>query len=249
MRWVRAIGEDIRTVFDKDPAARSVLEVLTCYPGLHAVWMYRIAHVLWRMKFFLLGRMVSHVNRFLTGIEIHPGAQIGRRFFVDHGSGVVIGETSEIGDDVHIYQGVILGGVTLEKMKRHPSVGNGVLIGAGAIVLGPVSIGEGARIGAASLVLDDVPPGAVAVGVPARSGLGFSGSDLRKLADNKLPDPIAVAFRILTRRLEGLEGRLSEIESRQGLDVDINGSLEEKKRLLRELFSPSHEEFSSGEGI
>ncbi len=142
----KTMREDIQTVFDKDPAARSVLEILTCYPGLHAVWFHRVAHFLWRRRLWLCARLVSHCGRFLTGIEIHPGAKIGRRFFIDHGAGVVIGETAEIGDDVLMYQGVVLGGTSLEKKKRHPTVGNNVVIGTGAVALGPIVIGDGARL-------------------------------------------------------------------------------------------------------
>jgi serine O-acetyltransferase len=217
MKIFKIIKEDIKTVFSKDPAARSVLEVLLCYPGLHALWSYRLANKLWRLKFRLAGRVTSHLARLVTGIEIHPGARIGRRLFIDHGSGVVIGETAEIGNDVLIYQGVVLGGVSLQKEKRHPTIGDNVMIGAGAIVLGPVSIGSGARIGAASLVLQDVPANAVAVGVPARVGLGFSGKDIEELGHNRLPDPIAEAFRYLGSQLSLLEGRLAQLEELQGL--------------------------------
>ncbi|MDD5722445.1 MAG: serine O-acetyltransferase [Syntrophales bacterium] len=213
--------EDIQTVFQKDPAARSVLEVLTCYPGLHSIWMHRLAHALWKRRFFFIGRLISHVSRFLTGIEIHPGAQIGRRFFIDHGSGVVIGETTEIGDDAHIYQGVVLGGVSLQKGKRHPTIGKGVMIGAGAILLGPVTIGDEARIGAASLVVGDVPPRALAVGVPARLGLGFSARAMESLTDNKLPDPIAEAFQSMGRQIEALKRRLEEMERQQEIREDV----------------------------
>jgi serine O-acetyltransferase len=249
MNLFKAIREDIKTVVRKDPAARSLLEILFCYPGLHAIWSHRLAHALWRHRLYFFGRLVAHIGRFLTGIEIHPGAKIGRRFFIDHGSGVVIGETTEIGDDVHLYQGVVLGGVSLEKKKRHPTVGNGVLIGAGAIVLGPVIIGDGARIGAASLVIIDVPPRAVAIGVPARLGLGFSVEDLQELTDNKLPDPIADAFKFFGRQIETLETRLAELEKHQGIAVELNGYLEDKKREIQHLFSTSVEEFKSGEGI
>ncbi|NQU03603.1 MAG: serine O-acetyltransferase [Syntrophaceae bacterium] len=249
MNLYATIKEDIRTVFLKDPAARSVIEVLTCYPGLHSIWMHRLAHALWRHRFFFVGRLVSHVNRFLTGIEIHPGARIGRRFFIDHGSGVVIGETTEIGDDVHLYQGVVLGGVSRERKKRHPTIRNGVMIGAGAIVLGPVTIGNDARVGAASLVIGDVPPRAIAVGVPARVGLGFSGKDIAELTDNRLPDPVAEAFRFLSHHVETLEARLLELEKQQGITVEINGSLEEDKREVLRIFSPFDEEFTSGAGI
>ncbi len=224
------------------------MEVLTCYPGLHAIWMHRIAHYLWQRKFLLCARLLSHINRFLTGIEIHPGARIGSRFFIDHGSGVVIGETSEIGDDVHLYQGVVLGGVTLQKKKRHPTVGNHVMIGAGTIVLGPIVIGNGARIGAASLVIHDVPAEAIAVGVPARLGLGFSGKEIQELTDNKLPDPIAEAFKFLGKQIETLEKRMAEIEQHQGIKVELDQYVEEKKREIMRAFS-SEEDFSVGAGI
>jgi serine O-acetyltransferase len=162
------LKEDIKTVFAKDPAARSVLEVLLCYPGLHALWFHRIAHAFWGKNLKLIARLVSHIGRFLTGIEIHPGAKIGRRFFIDHGMGTVIGETAEIGDDVLMYQGVTLGGTSLKKDKRHPTIGHGVVIGAGAKILGPIRIGHGARVGAGTVVTRDVPDQATCVGVPGR---------------------------------------------------------------------------------
>lgn len=162
------IAEDVRTVFHRDPAARSILEVLFCYPGLHAVWLHRVAHRLWTFRFNFLARFLSHVNRALTGIEIHPGAVIGRRFFIDHGMGVVIGETAEIGDDVTLYQGVTLGGTSLEKKKRHPTLGNRVVVGGGAKVLGALQVGDDARIGAGAVVVKDVPSGATVVGVAGR---------------------------------------------------------------------------------
>jgi len=162
----KGLREDIQTVFTKDPAARSVLEVICCYPGLHALWFHRLAHSLWQRKLRLPARLLSHVSRFLTGIEIHPGAKIGRRLFIDHGAGVVIGETSEIGDDVLLYQGTVLGGTSLEKKKRHPTIGNGVVIGSGAITLGAITIGDDARIGSGSVVVKSVPPGATVVGIP-----------------------------------------------------------------------------------
>jgi serine O-acetyltransferase len=209
------ITEDIRTVFDKDPAARSVLEVLFCYPGLHAIWMHRVAHFLWIHGFHFPARFLSHLNRFFTGIEIHPGARIGRRFFIDHGSGVVIGETADIGDDVLLYQGVVLGGVTLAKGKRHPTIGNRVLIGSGTIVLGPIRIGEGARLGAASLVIHDVPAKAVAVGVPARVNFGSSGKEIQNLAHNKLPDPVSEAFLFLQKQISDLERKLGKLAEKE----------------------------------
>lgn len=209
----KRIREDIRTVFAKDPAARSVLEVILCYPGLHAVWIYRIAHFFWKCRLFLIGRVVSQMGRSLTGIEIHPGAKIGRRFFIDHGMGVVIGETSEIGDDVLIYQGVVLGGTTLEKKKRHPTLGNNVVVGSGAIVLGAINIGDGARIGAGSVVINDVPPGATCVGVPGRIGMGFSPGEIKDLEHGKLPDPISDAIRFVMREQEKLKERIERLES------------------------------------
>ena len=248
IEFFNTLREDIETVFKKDPAARCVTEVLTCYPGIHATWMHRVAHALWLREFWFCGRLLSHINRFLTGIEIHPGAKIGRRFFIDHGSGVVIGETSEIGDDVHLYQGVVLGGVTLQKKKRHPTVGNHVMIGAGTIVLGPIVIGDGARIGAASLVIHDVPAEAIAVGVPARLGLGFSGKEIQEMTDNKLPDPIAEAFKLLGNQIGTLEKRMAEIEHEQGIKVELDQYVEEKKQEIMRAFS-SAEDFSVGAGI
>jgi serine O-acetyltransferase len=164
-----SLRENIACILERDPAARSKLEILTCYPGLHAIMAHKLAHRLWQAKFYWLGRMVSHLSRMLTGIEIHPGATIGRRVFIDHGFGVVIGETSEIGDDCTIYQGVTLGGTRLYKgAKRHPSLGKGVVVGAGAQVLGGFTVGDGARIGSNAVVVKPVPAGATAVGNPAR---------------------------------------------------------------------------------
>jgi len=152
----------------RDPAARSLLEIILCYPGLHALFFHRIAHVLWNFKLYLIARFVSHISRFLTAIEIHPAAKIGKRFFIDHGVGVVIGETAEVGDDVFIYHQVTLGATTSKKIKRHPTIGNGVIIGAGAKLLGPINVGKDAKIGANSVVVTDVPPGATMVGIPAK---------------------------------------------------------------------------------
>jgi serine O-acetyltransferase len=207
----RNIREDIQTVFQKDPAARTTLEVLLCYPGLHALWVHRVAHYLWRHKLRLLARMLSHISRFLTGIEIHPGAKIGRRCFIDHGSGVVIGETSEIGDDVLIYQGVVLGGTTLEKKKRHPTLGNGVEMGSGAIALGPITIGDGARIGSSSVVIKSVPAGVTVVGIPGRV-VTKREKPLLDLEHGKLPDPVAEAVRLVLKDQRKLEERLKRLE-------------------------------------
>ena len=164
----RHLREDIASIFDRDPAARNAWEVITCYPGVHALVIHRLAHWLWTARLRWLGRMLSQIGRFFTGIEIHPGATIGRRFFIDHGMGVVIGETAEIGDDCTLYHGVTLGGTTWNKGKRHPTLQRGVVIGAGAKVLGPIVIGEGAKIGSNAVVVKDVPPGATAAGIPAR---------------------------------------------------------------------------------
>lgn len=157
--WRELLREDIQAIYAKDPAARSLLEVLTCYPGLHAGWLHRVAHSLWHRNHLTLARMVSHLNRFVTGIEIHPGARIGRRLFIDHGAGVVIGETTEVGDDVLIYTGTILGGTTSEHQKRHPTIGNGVVLGSHAVVLGNISVGDGAKVGSGSVVVEPVPHG------------------------------------------------------------------------------------------
>ncbi|MCX7995066.1 MAG: serine O-acetyltransferase [candidate division WOR-3 bacterium] len=208
----KRIKEDIATVFARDPAARSVIEVIFCYPGLHAIWCHRIAHFLWCKGFKFLARFLSHINRLFTGIEIHPGAKIGRRFFIDHGAGIVIGETTEIGDDVLMYQGVTLGGTSLEKKKRHPTIGNNVEIGAGAIVLGPIRIGNNVRIAAGSVVVKDVPDNATVIGVPGRIGLGFSAEEIRKLEHGKLPDPIADALQFVMKEQEKLHKKIEEIE-------------------------------------
>src|SRR3970282_1571203 len=164
----RQLREDIASVFDRDPAARSAWEVLTCYPGLHALYVHKLAHGFWLRGLRWLGRWTSHVGRWLTGIEIHPGAIIGRRVFIDHGMGVVIGETAEIGDDTTLYHGVTLGSTSWKKGKRHPTLGRGVVVGAGAKILGPIVVGDGAKVGSNAVVVKDVPPGATAIGIPAR---------------------------------------------------------------------------------
>jgi len=207
------IKEDIQTVFAKDPAAKTTWEAICCYPGLHAIWLHRIAHLLWRRRLLFLGRLLSHVNRLLTGIEIHPGAKIGRRFFIDHGMGVVIGETAEIGDDVLMYQGVVLGGTSLEKTKRHPTVEDSVVIGTGATVLGPIIVGRGARIGAGSVVVKPVPAGATVVGVPARiAGPKEVERPKVDLQHGKLPDPVLTAISESLDRQSRLEERVQQLE-------------------------------------
>ncbi len=218
--WDR-LKEDLQVIFDRDPAARSLAEVIFCYPGLHAFWLHRIAHYLWSHDFRLLGRLISHINRLLTGIEIHPGAKIGRRFFIDHGMGVVIGETAEIGEDVLMYQGAVLGGTTLEKKKRHPTIGNSVVIGAGATILGPIKIGNGALIGSGSVVIKPVPPGATVVGVPGRT-VERKKPPVEPLVDlehGKLPDPVAEAVNILVKRIQKLEEKIAELEEREEISL------------------------------
>jgi serine O-acetyltransferase len=217
----RTIKEDIRTVSTKDPAARSYLEIICCYPGLHALWFHRLAHFLWWHRFRLLGRLLSHLSRFLTGIEIHPGAKIGRRFFIDHGMGVVIGETTEIGDNVLIYQGVVLGGTTHEKLKRHPTLGNNVVVGAGSTLLGAITIGDGARVGAGSVVVNSVPPGATVVGIPGRvvtEGVGPA----EALEHGKLPDPVNEALGLIVAEQSGLAERIQQIEESLKVKKDNN---------------------------
>lgn len=244
----KRLKEDIQTVFNKDPAAKNTLEVILCYPGLHAIWFHRIAHWFYKRKDYVLARIISHISRYLTGIEIHPGAKIGRRFFIDHGAGVVIGETAEIGDDVLLYQGVVLGGTSLEKKKRHPTIGNNVLIGAGAILLGPIHIGDGARIGAGSVVIRDVPENATAVGIPAKVRLGFTGKEIQQLQHGRLPDPITEAVQFLESQIESLEKRIRKLEQMEGIKTEIEKYVDEKKQEILEMFS-STEEFSEGGGI
>ena len=205
---LQRIREDIRMVLERDPAARGVWEVICCYPGLHAIWLHRIAHVLWSKRFRFLARLLSHINRLFTGVEIHPGANIGKRLFIDHGAGVVIGETSEIGDDVTIYQGVVLGGVSLQKGKRHPTIGNKVVIGSGGIILGPVTIGDGCQIGAGSVVVTDIPPCTTAIGIPAKPAGKHQIKEPVDLNHHLMPDPVKEALDRLMRRIEKIEKKV-----------------------------------------
>jgi len=214
---LNSIREDIHTAFDRDPAARSVWEVMACYPGLHAVWGYRLANFLWRHHLRWLGRFVSHLVRWLTGIEIHPGATIGRRFFIDHGMGVVIGETTEIGDDVTLYHGVTLGGTTWEKEKRHPTLKDGVIVGAGAKVLGAIIIGEQSRIGANSVVFHDVPEHSTVVGIPGT----VVGSTKSLIEDGKinldhhlLANPVAEALGHVLKMIDDVDARIDTFHPR-----------------------------------
>ncbi|UCH07881.1 MAG: serine O-acetyltransferase [Deltaproteobacteria bacterium] len=226
------IREDINTVFAKDPAARSILEVLTCYPGLHALWLHRIAHFLWEHKFFFVARLISHMSRFIDGIEIHPGAKIGRRFFIDHGMGVVIGETTEIGHDVLLYQGVVLGGTSLEKKKRHPTLGNNVVVGAGAIILGDITIGNSARIAAGSVVIRDVPPEATVVGVPGKIGKKSSSKEILALEHGNLPDPIADAIQFVLKEQKKLEERIRQLESKENKSTELREYLKKRPEAI-----------------
>ncbi|HNS32004.1 MAG TPA: serine O-acetyltransferase [bacterium] len=234
------IKEDIRTVFERDPAARNLFEVIIAYPGLHALFFYRISHCLWKKGEKTLARIVSNICRTLTGIEIHPGAKIGKRFFIDHGMGVVIGETAEIGNDVLLYQGVVLGGTSMEKKKRHPTLGDNVVVGAGATVLGSIEIGEGAKIGAGSVVIKPVPACATVVGVPGRV-VGEKRREKFDLDHNKLPDPIADALRLIIEEQEKLEERLHTIENMEGLKCRIDEYFEKKKREIAKIFPVNSE--------
>ena len=212
----KRIREDVGCVFGRDPAVRSRVEVFFCYPGFHALLFYHVAHWLWECRFRLLGRFVSHVGRVVTGIEIHPGVHIGRRFFIDHGMGVVIGETSIVGDDVTLYHGVTLGGVTWSPGKRHPTIEDGVVIGAGAQVLGPITVGRNARIGANAVVLKDVPPDATMVGIPARPAAAGKTRGRRFDAygtpSPDITDPTARAVELLAEEVGALRQRLAELE-------------------------------------
>jgi serine O-acetyltransferase len=221
------IREDIQCVFERDPAARSVWEVITCYPGFHALQLHRVSHVLWRGGLRWLARFTSHVARFLTGIEIHPGATIGRRVFIDHGMGVVIGETAEIGDDCTLYHGVTLGGVSWNKGKRHPTLGKGVVVGAGAKILGPFTVGDGAKVGSNSVVVKAVPDGATVVGIPARLVEGGGRGQSARMAFDAyavsadLDDPLSKALLALGTHTEDIDHRLEEILRRlEGLESD-----------------------------
>jgi serine O-acetyltransferase len=214
-----SIREDIGCVRTRDPAARGRLESLLIYPGVHAVIWHRIAHRLWNGNAKSAARLVSWIARFLTNVDIHPGAVIGRRFFIDHGAGVVIGETAVIGDDVTLYHGVTLGGTSWRKGKRHPTLGNGVLVGAGAKILGPILVGSGSRVGANSVVIEDVPEGATVVGIPGRIVRGKE--TRRRLAGGRIdlehhlmPDPVGEALEMLMDRIEFLEARLSHMQER-----------------------------------
>jgi len=215
MAWFSRLREDIQTAIDCDPAARSALEVVLAYPGLHAIWHYRVAHWLWTHNLKLPARLLSEWARWVTGIEIHPGATIGRRLFIDHGMGVVIGETCEIGEDVLIYQGVTLGGTSLKKEKRHPTIEDHVMISSGAAVIGPVTIGQGSRIGAGAVVVSSAPPYSTIVGIPGKVVERDRARDVMDLDHARLPDPVAKAISGLAEQLNRMSARINEMEERQ----------------------------------
>jgi serine O-acetyltransferase len=216
--WAR-LREDVQTIFERDPAARSIWEILLAYPGFHGLQVYRLAHWLWERKLYTLARFVSHLGRFLTGIEIHPGAKIGRRFFIDHGMAVVIGETSEIGDDVTIYQGVTLGGTSTQKGKRHPTIEDSVTIFSGAKVLGPITVGRHSRIAAGSVLVTSVPAHSTVVGIPGKVvKTGGKHTDTGKpiidLDAADLPDPVSRALGVVLDQMAELEKKVAELEAK-----------------------------------
>jgi len=222
-----AVRRDIAVARERDPAAKSTVEVLLCYPGLHAAWLHRAAHGLYRRDRYLAARLLSQFSRMVTGVEIHPGATIGPGLFIDHGMGVVVGETTEIGEDVTLYQGVTLGGTGKESGKRHPTVGDGVIVGTGARVLGPVSVGQGAKIGAGAIVIKDVPANSTVVGNPGRPVTvdGERVADIHHptLEHTSLPDPVAEALDCLVHRIAELERQLSDVQAGRVDPADLAG--------------------------
>jgi serine O-acetyltransferase len=212
----KIIREDIGSIKERDPAARNTVEIMLCYPGLQALWLHRISHFLWQHNLRFGARLLSTFSRFVTNIEIHPGAKIGKRFFIDHGAGVVIGETTEIGDDVLIYAGVILGGTSLEKKKRHPTIGNRVVIGSSAVVLGAINVEDDVKIGSGSVVVKSVPAGKTVVGIPGRI-VDNGHHTTMDLEHGKLPDPVAQAIRLIIGEQDLLKERINKIERDGGL--------------------------------
>ncbi len=208
---LQKIREDIQSIRERDPAARGTIEILMTYSGLHAVWMYRIAHMFYKKKLFFVARLISQFARFLTGIEIHPGATIGKGLLIDHGSGVVIGETAEIGDNCLIYQGVTLGGTGKEHGKRHPTLGNNVMVGSGAKILGPFKVGDNAKIAANAVVLEEVPPNSTAVGVPAKI-VKQDGKRTQDLDQIHIPDPVQMELNKFKTRIDELENEIKELK-------------------------------------
>lgn len=231
------VKEDIRVVLERDPAARSMWEVVLAYPGFHAIIIHRLAHWIWQRRLTTLARFVSHAGRFLTGIEIHPGAKIGRHFFIDHGMGVVIGETTEIGDDVTIYQGVTLGGTSTERIKRHPTIEDSVTIFSGATILGPVTVGRHSRVGAGSVLVTSVPEHSTVVGIPGKVVKSEAkhtptGKAIIDLNAADLPDPVQRALTTALEQVERLEKRVDELSARQG---GLEERQAEKNETLRKI--------------
>jgi serine O-acetyltransferase len=228
------LRSEIQAVKDKDPAARSTLEIFLCYPGFYALIFHRVSHWLWNHSLKLLARMNSNLARFITGIEIHPGATFGKRVFIDHGMGVVVGETAIVGDDVLIYQGVILGGTSTEKTKRHPTIEDGVIIGAGAKVMGNITIGKYSKIGTGAVVLKDVPPESTCVGVPGRI---VKHKGVRKKVDldhDKLPDPVADAFRTIEKHLQDNDKRFEILFDKH--EICLTEDIRDEQQDLEDLF-------------
>jgi serine O-acetyltransferase len=219
----KMMKEDIDVVFDQDPSARSVLEVVLTYAGLHAIWSHRLAHAFYKRKFYFIARVISQISRFFTGVEIHPGAKIGRRFFIDHGMGVVIGETCEIGDNVTVFQGVTLGGTGKEKGKRHPTVNDNALIATGAKVLGSITIGENSKVGAGSVVLKDVPPNSTVVGIPGKIVIQDGVRIKKDFNHRDLPDPVADRCKEIESELVKLKKELELFKLQEELEVAKQG--------------------------
>ncbi len=241
------IKEDINAAFQNDPAARNKLEVILCYPGVHALWLHRLSHYLWRKRWNVLARFISHTNRFLTGIEIHPAAEIGRGVFIDHGMGVVIGETAVIGDGCLLYKGVVLGGTTMEKTKRHPTLGKKVIVGSNACILGNITIGDHVRIGSGSVVVKDVPPHATVVGVPGRIIEQHKKKEYDVMLDHgQLPDPIADALRIVLKENRKLKQRIIKLEDNLNICKEADDYVSETESEIMTVFMKNYKD---GDGI
>jgi serine O-acetyltransferase len=239
--------EDINAALQNDPAVRSKLEVILCYPGVHALWLYRISHYLWEKKWIVLARFISHINRFLTGIEIHPAAEIGRGVFIDHGMGVVIGETAVIGDGCLLYKGVVLGGTSMEKTKRHPELGKRVIVGSNACILGNITIGDHVRIGSGSVVVKDVPPHATVVGVPGRIIEQQKKKEYDTVLNHaQLPDPIAEALKIVLVENRKLRERIKKLEESLNVSVEKDDCFSEAESKIMTMFM---RDYKDGEGI
>ncbi|MDQ6977552.1 MAG: serine O-acetyltransferase [Ghiorsea sp.] len=248
----KRIREDIQTAFDRDPAACSTWTVLTCSPGMHAIWFYRVAHRLWKLDLCWVARFIMHIARWLTGIEIHPGASIGRRFFIDHGMGIVIGETTEIADDVTLYHGVTLGGTTWVAEKRHPTLEAGVVVGAGAKVLGPITIGEQSRIGSNAVVLKEVPPHSTVVGIPG-TVVGKTDTMLEdgkiNLDHHLMPNPVAEAIKHVLQMVDDVNARVDNLH--EGMDKPSTAQAKQEKNIAKDM-EKEHKKlarFLDGEGI